>query len=81
MLAIETVERLRSCLLNVEQVAGSPHLDVEWLRLRCEDTLRFSGQLQLDSLRQLQKDVSQFVEAFPGVIPKGLTEEVNRMKL
>ena len=75
---IELVERLRSCLLRLEVAVGGPRLDVEWLRLRCDDTRRFAGELQRDSLRELQKDVLRFVEEFPDVIPSGLVEEVLR---
>jgi hypothetical protein len=75
VLTIEKVERLRSCLLQLEGVAGHPRLDIEWLRLRCDDTMRRAGEAQRDSLRQLQKEVSQFVEEFPGVIPAVLVAD------
>jgi hypothetical protein len=77
--AIETVERLRTCLLRLEQVAGGPRLDIEWLRLRCDDTLRYEGAVQRDSIRQLQTDLSRFVEEFPGMLPTLLIEEVARI--
>ncbi|MGK4001469.1 hypothetical protein WMF31_02510 [Sorangium sp. So ce1036] len=76
MTIVETVERLRDCLLALERSVDVPRLDVEWLRLRCDDTLRFHGQLQRDSLRQLQKDVADFVEEFPYLIPASLIDEV-----
>ncbi|WP_437840138.1 hypothetical protein [Sorangium sp. So ce1153] len=77
MATIDTVERLRTCLLALEKSIDAPRLDVEWLRLRCDDTLRFRGQTQRDSLRQLQKDVAQFVADFPHLIPASLLDEVN----
>lgn len=77
MVTIEAVERLRACLLALERSIDVPRLDVEWLRLRCDDTLRFRGQMQQDSLRQLQKDVAQFVAEFPHLIPVSLLAEVN----
>ncbi|WP_437965512.1 hypothetical protein WMF04_38640 [Sorangium sp. So ce260] len=77
MATIETVERLRTCLLALERSIDVPRLDVEWLRLRCDDTLRFRGQMQRDSIRQLQKDVAQFVAEFPHLIPVSLLDEVN----
>jgi hypothetical protein len=79
MLTIETVERLRTCLLALERLADIPRLDIEWLRLRCDDTLRFGGQLQQDSLRQLQGDVAQLAAEFPDLIPASLLDEVNKM--
>jgi hypothetical protein len=54
-------------------------LDLEWLRLRCEDTLSYSGQLRRDSLRQLKKDVASFVEEFPGILPAAIVDEVQRL--
>ena len=79
MFTIETVERLRKCLLALERLADVPRLDIEWLRLRCDDTLRSNGQLQRDSLRQLQEDVAQFAAEFPDLIPAFLLDEVNKM--
>lgn len=77
MIAIETVERLRVCLLALERSTDVPRLDIEWLRVRCDDSLRFCGQLQEDSLRQLQKDVAQFVAEFSGLIPAFILDELN----
>ncbi|WP_437926233.1 hypothetical protein WMF37_45575 [Sorangium sp. So ce291] len=77
MVTIEAVERLRDCLLALERSMDVPRLDVDWLRLRCDDTLRFRGQAQRDSLRQLQKDIAQFVAEFPHLIPASLLDEVN----
>jgi hypothetical protein len=81
MVMIETVERLRASLLRLEQMAGAHRLDVEWLRLRCDDTIRFSGESRRDSLRQLKKDVARFAEEFPDVLPLALVEEVGRMNI
>jgi hypothetical protein len=69
---LENVERLRSYLFKLEDVAGVPRLDIAWLRLRCDDTLCSSGERQRDSLRQLQKDVRSFVEEFPTILPAEL---------
>lgn len=79
MPTIGTVERLRTCLLALERSTDVPRLDIEWLRVRCDDTLCFRGQAQQDSLRQLQKDVAQFVAEFPDLIPAFLLDEVNKM--
>jgi hypothetical protein len=66
-------------LLKLEKAPGVPLGDVGWLRLRCDDTLGYSGEYQLASIRQLQKDVAAFVEEFPGVLPPDLADEVVRM--
>jgi len=69
MSAIDQVKFLHACLLWLEDAHAAPRLDIEWLRLRCEDTIRYSGETQRQSLQQLQIDVSQFVKEFPGLIP------------
>ena len=69
MITIEIVELLRACLRDVESASGAARPDVEWLRLRCDDTLGYAGQSQWDSLRQLGKDAAQFISDFPGVLP------------
>ncbi|WP_394837136.1 hypothetical protein LVJ94_09535 [Pendulispora rubella] len=70
------VERLEQCLSTLEQMPDMPRYDIAWLRLRCRDTLQYHHELQRASLRQLQRDVSKFVEAFPNVLPASLVEEV-----
>jgi hypothetical protein len=79
VLAREVVDRLRACLARLEQCPGRRRLDLEWLRLRCEDTLSCAGELQRDSLRQLKKDVATFVEEFPGILPGAIIDDVQRM--
>ena len=69
MPAIDQVRCLHACLLRLEDGPAVPRLDIEWLRLRCEDTMRYSGEMQYQSLQQLRIDVSQFVKEFPGLIP------------
>ena len=68
-LIIDQVKSLHACLLRLEDAPAVPRFDIEWLRLRCEDTIRYSGETQRQSLQQLQIDVSQFVNEFPGLIP------------
>jgi len=60
----KVLDRLRACFARLEQGPEGPLLDLKWLRLRCEDTLAYSGQLRHDSLRQLKKEVANFVEEF-----------------
>lgn len=77
MMTREIIERLRACLLGLERTAGAPRLDSKWLRARCDDTLAFKGQLRLDSIRQLKKDVARLDEAFPGLLSLSLIEAIN----
>jgi len=46
--------------------------DIEWLKRRCEDTLRFSGELRESSLEQLISDVGAFDQEFPGRLPQSV---------
>lgn len=69
MFPLEDLERLRACLLLLEVLEGAPQGDAAWLRTRCDDTLRYVGNLQRDSLRVLATDVAEFVAEFPGVLP------------
>ncbi len=66
----EDLERLRACLLLLEVLDGAPEGDATWLRARCDDTLRYVGDHQRDSFRVLASDVANFVEEFPGVLPR-----------
>jgi hypothetical protein len=55
----------------------SPQGDIEWLLLRCGDTVGFEGQWQKQhaSLCQLRQEVLKFASRFPGLIPGGLLPE------
>jgi hypothetical protein len=53
-------------------VHGSPRGDIEWLLLRCQDTTRYQDELQRDSIRQLEADVSAFAREFPDELPREL---------
>jgi hypothetical protein len=47
---------------------GIPVLDLQWLQLRCHDTIR-AGRRGCDaSAQQLLRDVDEFIEEFPGII-------------
>jgi len=81
MTALATITQLRSYLAALEESDEVPRLDIQWLRLRCEDTLRLSAPLQRDSIRQLQKDVSNFAGEFPGLIPPALVEDICEIDL
>jgi len=45
---------------------GAPQLDLEWLLLRCQDTLRGTGRAARVSGLQLLRDVAEFDAEFPG---------------
>ena len=82
MLADEIVEALRSRLLELEQTPDGPHYDAEWLRLRCEDTLRGATEHWRSlSLRQLKKDVADFDAEFPGLLAPALVEALEHVPL
>lgn len=69
------VERLRDRLLQLEQQDGVPLGDIGWLRLRCDDTLGYDADWQEASFRQLRKDVSNFIDEFPGVLAEEIEAE------
>ncbi|WP_147450188.1 hypothetical protein [Corallococcus carmarthensis] len=52
----------------------APVEDIEWLLLRCEDTLQYQGQLRDASVQQLDKDVRAFEVEFPGWLPRVLLD-------
>ncbi len=66
------IERLRDRLSELRATEGTPHADLEWLRLRCNDTLEHDGRLFDASLRQLRQDVSAFEAEFPGLLEEGV---------
>lgn len=75
-LLVEAVERLRTYLLELQSNQDNPSLDLHWLRLRCDDTLAYAGQLQRDSIRQLQADIAEFAMQHPTLLPDDLIREV-----
>ncbi|WP_437672528.1 hypothetical protein [Sorangium sp. So ce131] len=68
-------QRLRACLLEVLDGPGVPVLDIEWLLLRCDDTLAMEGDWRQRSLHQLLKDVEDFDSRFPGCLPEDLLRQ------
>lgn len=77
MLGEEIVERIRLRLIELQRVPDTQHGDLEWLRLRCDDTLGLTGgdeYRQRLSLRQLKKDVASFHSNFPGLLALDLVE-------
>lgn len=73
MRSLSDVEDLRLCLARATSTPSTPTLDIEWLSLRCDDTLhRYTGGLQEASLRQLSNDVMEFNDRFPGLIHEAI---------
>lgn len=66
--AIACVEALADHLKQLAASVPDAYHDLDWLRLRCEDTLSYHGQLQQASMGQLVKDLAAFNEEFPGVL-------------
>ena len=66
------IEHLADALRRLRGNPGSPILDIEWLLLRCEDTIGYQGELRQASIRQLIKDIKDFDERFPNLIPAEL---------
>ncbi|MCX4247135.1 hypothetical protein [Paraliomyxa miuraensis] len=64
-------------LLDLERGEGAPSLDLEWLRLRCEDTLRYADDLQDASVRELKADFAGFDTRFPSLLSQDLLAELN----
>jgi hypothetical protein len=60
-------KRLQRALTEAN-IPGAPTLDLEWLLLRCDDTLKYSGADFCESATQLMADAKDFLEEFPGVI-------------
>lgn len=46
----DAVGSLRKALQAILTVQGVPTLDVEWLLLRCDDTLAYAGDVRWSSL-------------------------------
>lgn len=75
MPTLRDVERLRAHLTLAIDTPSTPTLDIEWLNLRCHDTLeRYTGHLQRASLEDLVKDVESSDARFPGLIPESILE-------
>jgi hypothetical protein len=79
MVRTETIRRLVKHLLDLERRKDAPCLDLEWLRLRCEDTLRYTDDLQDASLRELKADLARFDARFPALLSHDLLAELNRL--
>ncbi|WP_163998134.1 hypothetical protein [Pyxidicoccus caerfyrddinensis] len=65
----EQVQRLADALRQLLKAPAAPVLDIQWLRLRCEDTLGFYEDLRRASAVQLHKDVADFEQRFPNLLP------------
>ncbi|MDC3960699.1 hypothetical protein [Polyangium jinanense] len=64
---------IRAHLVALSREPERPALDIEWLIARCDDTLvRYEGHWQQASYRQLTKDVANFADEFPGMLPQEL---------
>jgi hypothetical protein len=72
-LGLEWIQRLVNTLRHLRKAPDAPLLDIDWLLLRCEDTLRYEGELQQDSARQLVKDVADF-ERHSARLPRPATQ-------
>ncbi|QSQ23622.1 hypothetical protein JY651_01145 [Pyxidicoccus parkwayensis] len=64
------VRRLATALRRLLKQRSVLVLDIEWLLLRCQDTLAYEGNLRQASAEQLGKDVASFEEEFPGLLPE-----------
>lgn len=73
---IAWVTRLRAILRAAHSATNAPVLDIEWLLLRCDDTLRSSSEHTVQSARQLARDLAEFDAEFPGIVPQ--TETIHQ---
>ena len=71
---IETASMLRHESPALSRGESAPLMDIEWLALRCNDTLAYTGGLQRDSIRELKKDAARFVDEWPGLLSPSLLE-------
>lgn len=79
MPTLADVERLRTHLTNAKQNPSNPTYDIEWLLLRCYDTLdRYTGHLQIASLEDLANDVERYSGEFPDLIPEPILQAFRR---
>lgn len=72
---MDVIVRLQRYLVALEGAEHVPRLDIQWLRLRCDDTIGYRGQLQVDSMRQLRAEVADFDAEHPGLLPPALVVE------
>ncbi len=67
------VRQMIPVLKSLLDKPNMPILDIEWLLLRCEDTLNYPESLRQDSLIQLRKDFDDFKAEFPEALPQELS--------
>lgn len=72
--AVASVESLRDALVRLAATPTDAHHDIDWLRLRCADTLAYHVDLQLASMKQLLVDLAAFDGEFPGMLPSDLRQ-------
>lgn len=66
--------RLENALGQIGADPDGPTFDANWLLLRVHDTQGFVGRWRDASMRQLEEDVRDFDEEFPGLLPAALVE-------
>lgn len=67
---------LREVLARIElalTLPNAPSLDLEWLILRCKDTLEYHGDVKQSSVDHLMSDLRQLAVEHPGLIPESLS--------
>jgi hypothetical protein len=77
MVTLEHVERLLSRLREVDAANEDTALDAKWLSLRCADTIRYRGDMQVASLRELGHEVRTFIRDHPQALPASIAEDWN----
>lgn len=68
---LQVIENLQALLSRED----APVEDIDWLLLRCQDTLRYTcdwDDWRRASTRQLIKDLASFEKDFPGLLPQDL---------
>jgi hypothetical protein len=72
----DTVEKWVAAVMAALEVAakrpGAPLLDIEWLVLRCRDTLEYRNDWQEASAKQLVRDLEAFSSENPGELSEDL---------
>lgn len=71
----EWLASARDALADALKKPRAPVYDIRWLIGRCDDTANMSGPLRDASLAQLRKDLRDFEEEFPGVLPPHVLAE------
>ena len=61
----EAIGKILACLERTAVDSCRLTGDIEWLRLRCDDTRRLRGELQLASARQLRSDLRALAREHP----------------